>query len=273
MKRRAFLMMGLAGGSMLLAPGLLRAQEATPTAGAEIAVIRWELQQIASGNRVLTPDDPADYWIQLLPDGKVLLKADCNQGSGTYTLDGSSLTFSELVTTRVACGEESISDRFVSSLGYTVSFQVTGDGSDQLVLQMMADGGSLTFQPALTGVVWEWVEFEGGDGSRVVAVDPRRYTLEFLDDGAVEVQADCNGGSGEAKVDGAMIELSVATTLIGCPDDSQASDFLRYLDEANTFVIKDGMLALALPADAGIALFRPTAPALAPATPEASATG
>jgi heat shock protein HslJ len=270
MKRRAFLSMSLAGGSILLVPRLVRAQEATPAAGAQIAVIRWELRQIATGNRVFTPDDSAHYWIQLLPDGKVLLQADCNQGSGTYTIDGSSLTFGELVTTDVACGEESISDRFVSSLGYTVSFQVTGDGSDQLVLQMMADGGTLTFRPALTGVVWEWVEFEGGDGSRVIAGDPSRYTLEFLDDGTVQVKADCNSGGGEAKVDGASIDLTVTTTLIGCPDDSQASDFLRYLDEANTFVIRDGMLALALPADAGIARFRPTLPEPAVATPEAT---
>ena len=273
MKRRAFFLVGLAGGSMLLMPGLLTAQEATPTAGADILVIRWELQQIASGNRVFAPDDPANYWIQLFPDAKVLLKADCNQGSGTYTLDGTSLSFGELVTTRVACGEESISDRFVSSLGYAVSFQVTGDASDELVLQMMADGGTLTFQPALTGIVWEWVEFEGGDGSRVIADDRSRYTLEFLDDGPVKVQADCNSGSGEATIDGSSIDLTVVTTLIGCPGDSQASDFLRYLNEANTFVIKDGMLALASPADAGIALFQPTVPALEPATPEPIAGG
>lgn len=270
MKRRAFLLMSLAGGSMFMTPRLLSAQEATPTAGDEVSAIRWELQQIASNNRVFTPDDPTNYWIQLLPDGTVWLQADCNRGSGTYSLQDSSLTLSDLVTTKVACGEDSIGDRFLASLGYVVSYSVTGDVSDQLVLQMMADGGSLTFQPALTGVVWEWVGFEGGDGSQITAADPSRYTLEFLDDGTVRVKADCNSGSGEAKIDGSSIDLTVATTLIGCPADSQASDFLRYLDEANSFVIRDGLLALALPADAGIALFRPTLPEPIAATPVAT---
>jgi heat shock protein HslJ len=209
----------------------------------------------------------------LLPDGRVAIKADCNRARGTYSIDAPSITFSELASTRAACGPDSISDRFLTNLGYVVGFVRTGELNDQLILEMMADGGQLTFDPALTGVVWEWIEFQGGDGSLVRADDPSRYTIEFLDDGSVAVVADCNQGGGDANVDGTSIDLTVATTLIGCPEESQASEFLRYLDEAVSFVFRDGRLALSLPMDAGIAFFRPTVPPSPPATPEATVTG
>lgn len=269
MNRRTALTWALAGSVALIVRRSLGAAFATPATGAAIPPLRWELRQIASGNRVLVPDDPARFWLQFLPDGEVRLRADCNEGSGRYALDGPSLTLTELAATAMACGEGSLGERFLMSLGYVVSFRIAGDVSDRLLLEMMADGGTLTFEPALTGVVWEWVDFEGGDRGTVSARDPGRYTLEFREDGTVTLQADCNRGTGEATIEGSSVDLTVATTLIGCPDDSQGSDFLRYLDEANSFVIRDGMLALSLPADSGIARFRPALPTPSAATPQA----
>jgi heat shock protein HslJ len=270
MHRRTLLLSALAGGASLALARGATAADATPTPTGAVPPLRWELQQIASNNRTLTPDDPANYWIQLLPDGTVWLKADCNQGSGSYTLDGSTLSFGEFVTTRVACAEGSIADEFVRNLGYVAAYQIAGDLNDELVLEMMADGGTLTFRPALTGVVWEWVRFEGGDGSVIAANDPTRYTLAFLDDGTVEVRADCNRGSGTAEIDGPSISITAQITLMGCPEGSQDSDFLRILSEPVTYVIQDGMLHLSLPVDSGIATFRPAAPETGTATPEAA---
>src|SRR3954454_25080611 len=86
MNRRLFLVTTLAGGAIATLPGLSRATAppATPEPDAGILTIRWELQQIASGRRVLTPDDPTKYWLQVLPDGTVAIQADCNQAGGTY---------------------------------------------------------------------------------------------------------------------------------------------------------------------------------------------
>lgn len=270
MNRRALLMAGLAGGFSLAMVRLTRAQEATPTPmTSPIPPLRWELQQIAGNTSAQTPETPADYWIQLLPTGQMWFRADCNQGSGPYTLDGDSLTFGELISTRVACAEGSLSDEFIADLGYVASWLMVGDLSDELVLQLMADGGTLNFRPALTGVVWEWTQFEGGDGSVVTAADPTRYTLAFQEDGSVQVKADCNTGQSQANIDGSSLDLTVATTKMACPPDSQAADFLRYLDEAVSYVIAGGMLHLSLPMDAGIATFRPVVPTEGTATPEA----
>jgi heat shock protein HslJ len=270
MKRRSLL---AAFGSGLFTGVLVRgrapAKDATPAAGGDdgVAVIRWELQRIASGNGATTPDDPSRYWFQLLPDGTAAIQADCNQVSGAYVLEDSSLSFGDLVTTDMTCGPESIGEEFVRNLGYVVAFTRTTNGSDELVLDLMADGGQLTFAPALPGVVWEWAGFEGGDGSVVTASDPSRYSIEFLEDGTVQVLADCNSGTGTAAIDEPGIDITVATTRMACPDGSQDADFLRYLDEAVSYVIRDGHLALSLPMDAGIALFRPAIPEITPATP------
>lgn len=270
MRRRTLLLASLAAGPSLALARFVRAHDATPEPNGLIPPLRWELRQIASNNRVLTPDDPANYWLQLLPDGTAWMRADCNQGRGRYALDGSSLTFTDFATTLVACPDGSIADDYTRALGFVAAYQLTGDLSDELVLEMMADGGTLTFRPSLSGVTWEWVQFEGGDGAVVTAVDPSRYTLAFLDGGAIQVKADCNDGRGMATIDGSSLDLTVATTRMACPGDSQASDFLRYLDEAVSFVIADGMLHLSLPMDAGIASFRPVAPDTGSATPEAT---
>jgi heat shock protein HslJ len=271
MNRRTLLGVATAFGLAGIGPfrtQIGRAQDASPVpAGSGIQLIRWELQLITSNTETVTPDDPAKYWIQLFLDGSAGVRADCNQAFGSYTLDGSSLMVKANAMTMVLCDEGSISDRFLHDLSLVVSYVLTTNASDELILEMAADSGQLTFAPALTGVVWEWTEFQG-DVSVVTASDPSRYTVEFLDGGGMQVQADCNKGLGEAKIDGSSIDLTVATTRMACPEGSQDSDFLRYVNDAVSYVIRDGMLALSLPADAGIALFRPTIPLAERATPE-----
>ncbi len=57
-----------------------------------------------------------NYTISFLPDGAVAVRADCNNGSGSYSVDGSSLNISILVTTAAACGEGSLGDVFLEHL-------------------------------------------------------------------------------------------------------------------------------------------------------------
>jgi heat shock protein HslJ len=125
----------------------------------------------------------------------------------------------------------------------------------------------------LPGAVWRWSEFQSGDGTVVTASDPNQYSVEFLDDGTVRVQADCNTGFGPYTVDGSGVDLTVASTKVACPEGSQSTDFLRYLDDAVSYVIKDGRLWLSLMADAGIAVFDPAPPPSNEATPVAASGG
>jgi hypothetical protein len=56
---------------------------------------------------------------------------------------------------------------------------------------------------------------------------------------------------------------------MACLPGSHATDYAQYLDEAVSWVIRDGQLHLALPVDAGIASFTPVVASSTPtATPK-----
>ena len=251
--------------------GVSSAQDATPQPGSELPIILWHLEELTDAEGTATPDDPARYNVQFLPDGLLAGQADCNRMRGRYEVDGDSLTIGPLASTRVLCPEGSLDNRYLAALEQVASFAIAvgPDASDRLTLTL-TDGGSLVFRPALTDVVWQWREFQGGDGTIVTAPDPSRYTLEFLPDGEIRLQADCNGGRGSATIDGSSIEIVAATTLMGCGPESKDGEFLRYVSESNSFVVRDGSLALALPADSGIASFDPVLPTGDEATPAAT---
>jgi para-nitrobenzyl esterase len=99
-----------------------------------------------------------------------------------------------------------------------------------------------------------------GKGTEVVADDPSKYTLEFIDDDQVLVRVDCNRGKGTATIDGTSIDLQVALTRAACPPGSLSTEYTGDLNDAVSWVIRDGQLHLALPVDAGIATFRPVVP-------------
>lgn len=256
----------IAGGALV--PHARASFQATPApeTGLTPIVWQWTALELSSGTPEAA-DDPARYTVQFLPDGRYFVLADCNRGSGLYTQDGSNLQLMSAAITLMACPEESQADVFLARLTEIVSFTYE---EDELVLALAADAGVLRFRPSLTGVVWEWQRFQGGDGAEVVPDDPTRYTVQFLEDGTVAVLADCNQGTGSYTVDGSQIAIDqIITTLVGCPPGSLGTEFLGYLDEAVTYVVREGKLALALPADAGIAEFAPRAVAEDAATPVA----
>ncbi len=47
------------------------------------------------------------------------------------------------------------------------------------------------YQPALTGVVWQWTASQAGDQVTPVT-DPSRYQAQFNVDGSLNIKADCN---------------------------------------------------------------------------------
>jgi heat shock protein HslJ len=257
--RGATLMAGMALAAIMAPLLSAGAQDATPEPASAIGPIVWQLTEFVDNAKGSTPvDDPTKYTLQLGPDGRAFMKADCNQGSASYTISGNSIEFGQGTTTLALCEPESLSDRFLQELTFVRSFVIDQSGAtDQLVLSLMADGGSLRFSPALTGVVWEWEQFEGGDGAVVAPEDPSQYTLQFHPDGTVTGQVDCNRGTGSYEADDASISITLATTEMACPEGSLDAEFSRYISEANTFVIRNGKLALALPADSGIATFNP----------------
>ncbi len=85
---------------------------------------------------------PPAYRLQLLPDGQFVFQADCNAGSGNYTMDGSSITFELGATTLAECDPTSLYDEYLSLLGQVAAYIQEGD---KLILNLWADGGDMNF--------------------------------------------------------------------------------------------------------------------------------
>jgi heat shock protein HslJ len=119
---------------------------ASPPAPSSIGMRTWQLVKIQmTDDAVFVPDHPTKYTLELGSDGHASVRADCNRGSGSYKLDGWSLAFGPLATTRALCPPGSLSDRYLAQLGQ-VSSWLERDGKLQLATR--ADGAILEFQPA-----------------------------------------------------------------------------------------------------------------------------
>jgi heat shock protein HslJ len=96
-------------------------------------------------------------------------------------------------------------------------------------------------------VTWQLVEASLADGTVHTPDDPSRYTIQFLPDGTVAMQADCNSGGGTFEIDGSMLSMpALRTTLIACPEDSLGDQFGLWLSEVTSFELTDDALILSL---------------------------
>jgi len=77
---------------------------------------------------------------------------------------------------------------------------------------------------------WQWVETAFSDDSTLTVNAPKRYTIEFRADGAVNVRADCNNASGSYTVQGASVSIVLGLmTMAECGPDSLSNEFVRQL--------------------------------------------
>ena len=106
---------------------------------------QWEAFQDTAEINDLTVPDPENYTLTLNEDGTASIKADCNQVTWIYELDGSKLTFDTTGPATLAmCAEGSLDQQFLERLGNTATY-VIEDG--MLYLNLWADAGNLVFKP------------------------------------------------------------------------------------------------------------------------------
>jgi heat shock protein HslJ len=109
--------------------------------------VTWNLQEIRGGSSPATPSDPSAYTLTFGDDGRVAVRADCNQGSGDYQVSGSQITISAVAMTRVACPPGSLFDQFTLGIEGATSFTFA---EGQLLLALPNDGGTLVFAATTT---------------------------------------------------------------------------------------------------------------------------
>ncbi|GIK58477.1 MAG: META domain-containing protein [Chloroflexi bacterium] len=111
---------------------------------------------------------------------------------------------------------------------------------------------------ALTGAPWEWVSTTDAEVGEVFVADPTRYVARFNADGSANIKADCNTVLASYTTDGSNISIMPGpSTLVACPEDSQADQFIAQLSNAAIYFIQNGNLFLDLPFDSGTMRFVP----------------
>jgi uncharacterized lipoprotein YbaY len=127
---------------MYTQPGGARPEEA----GLLVGITWYWRGTLMNDGGQFVPGDPTRYTLQLSPDGRVAVRADCNRGTGTYTLRGRALTVSVLALTKAACPPGSLERRFLVHLGAVAGYLFRGD---DLLLGLKVDSGTMRFSRAL----------------------------------------------------------------------------------------------------------------------------
>jgi para-nitrobenzyl esterase len=112
---------------------------------------------------------------------------------------------------------------------------------------------------SLAGTSWQFVKFQGGDGTVFRPADKAMYTVAFGADGVANVRFDCNLGRGGWSSPGkSQLEFGpMALTRAMCPPGSLHDLFAKHWHYVRSYVIKGGHLYLSLMADGGSFEFEP----------------
>jgi amidase len=190
--------------------------EAEPVDTADLTSNVWSWLSFTNPVESFEVDKPADYLLTFDDDGTLDIKADCNNASGSYTTDGSSLTIQIGPMTMAACPTESRSDQFVQLLGGAANYFFE-DG--KLYIDLMADGGTMVFAPASDEAA------TGGDGEGAMAgAFPEDIAGQL--DAFLQSQVYSEGGYPEGAAPGLVL-------LVDTPDG-------RYLNAAGVSSLEDG---------------------------------
>ena len=119
----------------------------TPPTKDKLAGTAWQLVSIQSmddSQGTTSIANPANFTLHFNPDGRAVLKLDCNRATGSYEtkpgIDGhtGSLTFGPIASTRALCPPPNIDQRIARNLQHVRSYLIK---EGKLYLSLMADGG------------------------------------------------------------------------------------------------------------------------------------
>ena len=193
---------------------------------------------VAASGCISTPEEPAspvgvwlvpgqDVELLLTPDGSYWGTAQVNVFSGSYTVDGDKLTFSEPVSTLMAGPGLEEEQAFFAALMSVDSFKIL---NSKLVLYVGEDIG-MVLVPSFVGT-WE------GDGGLSVTFNT---DMTFSGHGPVNGF----GGTYANTVERLVITPEYITEAIGSDEEMEAeAAFLNALTGAKDYTVESGVLTL-----------------------------
>jgi len=215
----------------------------------------WQLVRFNNGNGGMESNQAAEkIYVTFGEDGKVSGNAGCNNFSGSYEVDGDSISIGPLATTRKMCaqpeGVMETEQAFLQNLDNAATFSITGD----TLTLFDKDGGKLLVfslqQPiTLTSTPWRLQSFNNGKGGMATTVATQKITAIFTEDGRVSGNAGCNTYNGGYQIDGDSISIGpLASTEMYCNDPADVMEtenaFLKNMSNAARYAIENGMLTL-----------------------------
>lgn len=112
----------------------------------------WKWTSYSSTSEEVTVETPASYVVTFNDDGTLDFKADCNDASGTYTLDGVNVAIQVGAATLAAlraCPDDSRSEQFLQLLGDAAQLlPIEG----KLYVTLKTEGSTMILDPVLTTV-------------------------------------------------------------------------------------------------------------------------
>lgn len=109
----------------------------------ELAIPTWHWQrsQLADG-RTVAAAAPDRYTLRFEGGGRVLVRADCNRGSGSYEVNGNAMKLAPIALTRMGCPAGTQDSEFMQQVAKVASYAIAGG---ELVLTL-ADGATMRFR-------------------------------------------------------------------------------------------------------------------------------
>lgn len=103
----------------------------------------WQWQGTVTPVEKINVTQPERYTLYFDEKGRVQARFDCNRGGGAYQISEGKLSFGALMSTRMACPEDSLDYTYMKQLKDVNSFFLEGDS---LYLELPADSGTLQFK-------------------------------------------------------------------------------------------------------------------------------
>lgn len=118
----------------------------SPATAEDILDIKWQWTGIVEASEDTTSQtavpEPENYTIIFQADERYSIKADCNVGSGEYSIKGNNLTVSTPSLTRAYCGPDSMDMMYLSMLSNVTAFSLE---NGRLVLSLGGSGDEMIF--------------------------------------------------------------------------------------------------------------------------------
>jgi heat shock protein HslJ len=113
------------------------------SAANDLGIPTWQWQRASLGaGRDVAAAAPDRYTVKFEGGGRVVLRADCNRGSGSYEVNGAAMKLAPVALTKMACPSGSQDTEFVQALSRVTGYAI----NDKELVLTLSGGGTMVFR-------------------------------------------------------------------------------------------------------------------------------